>query len=237
VAPEGSFFEVASAGDYFDWVQGSLLPSALQFSDYNGQAATSADDLRFQYYSKVIGGVQIVQTAGEIRGQCAYNPTFSDVIQDCFPPDRAPVSARSGFSQEGFDQYYRTAHNISAGALGNSSSNGGVTLASDEPSSTILFTDVSPTANAHVLSYYRGGEWLGPQTKELTAHVSVYNREWGVYSVLQMKHTFERGGFVRPSFVLHTFRAKPHEVLTERLEREREGASDSIPTRFEVLIE
>jgi hypothetical protein len=71
VGAESAFAAVGNAGDVFTWIDSTLAPTALQFTDYTGNAVDS-DEMRFQEFNLVMGGIWVRQTRSKVTS-CGSN--------------------------------------------------------------------------------------------------------------------------------------------------------------------
>lgn len=190
VVNAGDGFAPSSAGDWFDWVDGTLVGSVLPATDYNGVDLAPARLGRLSNgLGLLLGGVRLLQTRratvscpmgssqlNAVFGGACYgdDATTSEAFGNVTAADEAGVgSAFSAYTVDGDDEGARYQ----------------------------LF--LNPEDGAAAMSGYvnglRSAYWLDAGTMDASVQMALLNGNTGMFGRVELTASFTRGGLVEAS--------------------------------------
>jgi hypothetical protein len=188
VGEAGGGFGPTTGGEWFDWLNGALLPAVLPQEDYNQQPLPLERRGRIAQYGLVVAGIRLMQTrsAALSCGDSVIATLYNDT---CYPMDTTSVSPFGNLSladEAGVGSAFRpsSVHGQDPDGFGGSVFQ--------------LFLNVEDDADtvAAYTTALQEARWLDEATKMVKVQLAVLNAQVGLFARVEFTATFTRGGRV-----------------------------------------
>lgn len=209
-ASEIRFAAINSVGAFWDWFSNSFLVSVYATTNSDGLERSDDEMYTIASHTKIVGGFHLIQTRYAAVNTSTADPTDNPcnsylaptVNQTCFSAASESTSSFGVANGTAADVAELLALEMFRYSTNNDSIGGFQTY--------FLRSSSSGTDELVTVSRMRSHRWIDQQTKLVEITMPMYNSNLKIWSIVNLKVTFNLAGGVTPKSFIHVANLEPY---------------------------